>query len=556
MEGINLLIVVSMLYMASIKFDKFILEVKNKFLKNQIILKDSDLFKNYLNNCILVKREVLCVIKAKKRLDVEKIVHLCNKFKIPVYPISRGNNWGYGSANPARDGCVILDLSLMNKILDYDDKLGFVRIEPGVTQQQLYEFLCENCSNFKMDPTGSSPECSVLANSLERGFGIGLMNNHFESLSNLEVVLPCGEVMNTGFGHYKNCKGSNVYKYGVGPYMDGLFSQSNFGIVTSASVALTPKFEKLNLVLMKFDDESKFERVLDILQHLRITEVIRSPINVLCRNRVLSVKSKFPFDLVEKSGGGSMMSEKISKQIGVKNTVASWNITTSIFGTSAQVAAAKKQIKKELSCVNEKVFFFSESNIDNLKRFSFISGPFVKLFAKVDIDEVYLVLKRAIGIFKGIPSNVSMRSPYWRSKSDYVESSDVNPAKDNCGLYWISPVIPFNGSECSKAYSVGRKVCDKYGFDFAPTYTVGGARFIDNTIPLMYNKDDEDECARAYECYRELIKSFKKNGFMIYRAGVTSMDLVVDSNDTFWKFKNTLKKGIDKNNIISPGRYE
>jgi 4-cresol dehydrogenase (hydroxylating) len=539
--------------MSNHNFKKIILEFEKKFSKGNLILSSDDSMKEYLSSCILVERSVVCAVKAKNRSDVEFVVKVCNKFKVPLYPISTGKNWGYGSSNPAVNGCVILDLSLMNKIIEYDSVLGVVRIEPGVTQQQLYEFLESSEGNkFKMDPTGSSPQCSVLANSLERGFGIGLMNNHFESLSNLEVVLPSGVVINTGFGHYKNCKSSDVYRYGVGPYFDGLFSQSNLGVVTCASVALSPKFEELNLVLMKFEDESKFEKVLDILQNLRIIEVIRSPINVLCRNRVLSVKTKFPFDLTSKS----MMGDVVSRQLGVKNTVASWNVTTSIFGTSAQVAAAKKQIKKELACVDEKVFFFSEKNIDNLKMYSFVTRPFVKLIAKVDINELYLVLKRAIGIFKGVPSNVSMKSPYWRSDVDYVESDDVNPARDNCGLYWISPVIPFRGFECRKAYDIGKKVCDKYGFDFAPTYTVGGARFIDNTIPLMYNKDDSEECARAYKCYRELIKSFKKNGFMIYRAGITCMDLVVDSDDTFWKFKNTLKKGIDENNIIAPGRYE
>ena len=36
-----------------------------------------------------------------------------------------------------------MELKKMNKIIDFNEELGYVTIEPGVTQQQLYEFLQE-----------------------------------------------------------------------------------------------------------------------------------------------------------------------------------------------------------------------------------------------------------------------------------------------------------------------------------------------------------------------------------------------------------------------------
>ena len=56
----------------------------------------------------------------------------------------------------------------------------------------------------------------------------------------MEIVLANGEVLRTGFGHFGTAKAANVYKYGVGPYIDGLFTQSNFGIVTKIGVWLMP----------------------------------------------------------------------------------------------------------------------------------------------------------------------------------------------------------------------------------------------------------------------------------------------------------------------------
>ena len=67
----------------------------------------------------------------------------------------------------------------------------------------------------------------------------------------MEVVLPSGELMRTGMGAMPQpgAKGSansldeeapnkcwQLFPYGFGPYNDGLFSQSNLGIVTKMGI--------------------------------------------------------------------------------------------------------------------------------------------------------------------------------------------------------------------------------------------------------------------------------------------------------------------------------
>jgi len=63
--------------------------------------------------------------------DVVAIVSTAARFGIPLYPISTGKNWGYGSANPAVDDCVLVDLSRMDRIVEIDAELGLATIEPG-----------------------------------------------------------------------------------------------------------------------------------------------------------------------------------------------------------------------------------------------------------------------------------------------------------------------------------------------------------------------------------------------------------------------------------------
>ena len=95
--------------------------------------------------------------------EVQRIVQIANEFKTPLYPISRGNNWGYGDACATTDRQVIVDLRRMNRILQVDEKLAYAIVEPGVTQQQLYEYLNEHNLPLWMDVTGAGPDASISA---------------------------------------------------------------------------------------------------------------------------------------------------------------------------------------------------------------------------------------------------------------------------------------------------------------------------------------------------------------------------------------------------------
>ena len=76
---------------------------------------------------------VQAILRPGTREDVQQCVRIANRFRIPIYPISSGKNWGYGSRVPVQDG-VLIDLGRLNRILDFDEELAYVTIEPGVTQ--------------------------------------------------------------------------------------------------------------------------------------------------------------------------------------------------------------------------------------------------------------------------------------------------------------------------------------------------------------------------------------------------------------------------------------
>jgi hypothetical protein len=73
---------------------------------------------------------------------------------------------------------------------------------------------------------------SVIGNTVDRGVGYTPYGDHFGMHCGFEIVLANGEVMRTGMGAMPGSNTWQLFPYGFGPYADGLFTQSNFGIVT------------------------------------------------------------------------------------------------------------------------------------------------------------------------------------------------------------------------------------------------------------------------------------------------------------------------------------
>lgn len=139
------------------------------------------------------QRNISLVVYPKSTNQVVQFVKFANIYEIKFQVVSTGNNWGYGSSlATAHKTEVLLSLKNMKAIEDFDSNLGFVQIEPGVTQEILDNYLREANEDFYVPITVSSPQCSIIENALERGFGITPIFDHASAIVSLEAVLPTG----------------------------------------------------------------------------------------------------------------------------------------------------------------------------------------------------------------------------------------------------------------------------------------------------------------------------------------------------------------------------
>src|SRR5699024_11417200 len=97
--------------------------------------------------------------------------------------------------------------------------------------------------------------------------------------------------MRTGMGALTGSDTWQLFSYGVGPYPDGLFSQSNFGIVTKMGIALMPAPPAAETFVITFEQEEDLAQIVDIMLPLRIGMAPLQSVPVL-RNIILDAAAQ------------------------------------------------------------------------------------------------------------------------------------------------------------------------------------------------------------------------------------------------------------------------
>lgn len=197
--------------------------------------------------------------------EVQAIVKLANIHRVPLFPISTGWNRGIGSRAPMEPGQVVMALGKrMDKVIEVNDELSYAVVEPGVSFNMMYDELGRRGSKLMMSPTAGPPDGSILGNAIDKGGGAGPLANHFENVCGMEVVLGNGDIIRTGDGGIDSSEHPNwhVTKYSFGPALDGIFTQSNYGIVTRAGIWMMPRPAAIRLFFFTFPDDDDLGEII------------------------------------------------------------------------------------------------------------------------------------------------------------------------------------------------------------------------------------------------------------------------------------------------------
>jgi (+)-pinoresinol hydroxylase len=454
--------------------------------------------------------------------QVQQIVRIANKYRIPLYTISTGRNLGYGGSSPNYSGSVVLDLKRMNRIIEVNTDEGYMIVEPGVSFIDVQRYFDEH----QIDYVPSSPQPgwgSPIGNGLDHGVGNAYGDN-FSAVVGLEVVLATGEVLRTGRGALPDARLWACYHYGFGPYIDGMFSQSNFGVVTKGCFWLKPRWEVSQSFTISSYSDNDMQPMIDALKELRNHEVINgfgigSPI----RQSMATNDGRRPYGVPE-------VNTLLRRRDG---------------GSSAEWEALAQKTR-----------------IPVVEGGGGARGPAPIVKAQLDYAVDFLQRRK-------VPGTVVMGQPSTKIKPPMIDFGELALSGTSHGHYYFSPIFKQTREDIFAINDTMRNVMldagdfemiEETGWWASRGFAGGGAGREKHMLLLMEFRvyDDLDKNRRRRQLFLDLVKACGEKGWGEYRAPVAFHDQVMDqfsfNNHILRRFYETIYDALDPNGILSPGK--
>lgn len=492
-----------------------------------------------------IKRRPLAIISPTNREQVLKSLSFCQSEKISAYPVSTGNNWGYGSSAPTIRQCILMNLDQMNKILNFDDVRGIVELEPGVTQGQLTEYLKD--SKWALDCTGAGPDTSIIGNILERGFGHGRKGDRSRYFTITEAILANGVILNL------DQHADYVGRAGLSAGLHELFTQNNLAVVTKIRFELNLKTEDSLRLLIRIPQSHHIANYIDKMSLLKAEGTVDSFPHIGNEYRVLGMFQSFNFQKWNPQTG--VPQDELNELLKAKK-ISPWSGVLVITG-SCQVARSKaKRVKKILKGIAN-VTYFSNLRLNKLNQLIQKTPKLLDTIPKIREGKKFLDrFSQAMNSFEGPPTLLGLKGCYWRNPEKH-ENTDGNPVKNGCGFFWLAPALPMSGSIVTDCLSYTKTIFDNHGFEFSVTLTAASSHLCQAIISIYYNNFDHSETNRALKVTEIIRAGYQQRGWIRYRRGVDEMPIPLnDIEPDALYLRQLIKQAIDPNDTIAPGRYQ
>ncbi|MGP3752771.1 glycolate oxidase [Streptomyces sp. LamerLS-316] len=165
--------------------------------------------------------------------EVQHVMRTATALRVPVVP--QGARTGLSGAANASDGCIVLSLVKMDRILEISPVDRIAVVEPGVVNATLSRAVNEHGLYYPPDPS-SWEMCTIGGNIGTASGGLCCVKYGVtaEYVLGLEVVLADGRLLNTGRRTAKGVAGYDLTRLFVG-------SEGSLGIVVKAVLALRPQ---------------------------------------------------------------------------------------------------------------------------------------------------------------------------------------------------------------------------------------------------------------------------------------------------------------------------
>lgn len=176
--------------------------------------------------------EAACLVRAGSRDDVVIVLAVAAEHGVPV--VTRGAGTGLAGAANAVDGCIVLSLERLDRIVAVDPGTRTAVVEPGVLNAALAAAAAEHGLTYAPDP--ASRAISTIGGNIATDAGgacclkYGVTGDHVAALV---AVLPGGTVIRTGSITGKDVAGLDLTRLLTG-------SEGTLAVIVEATMRLRP----------------------------------------------------------------------------------------------------------------------------------------------------------------------------------------------------------------------------------------------------------------------------------------------------------------------------
>jgi len=260
-------------------------------------------------------------------------------------PNAAGNGATLG--RPGRPA-VVVDLARMSRILDVNTDSATALVEPGVSYRQLYAYLHDKNVPLWID-CDRDADHSVAGSICARQYGYTPYGDHLLMQCGMEVVLGNGELLRTGMGAVPGSDTWQMFKYNFGPYLDGLFTQSDLAVVTRIGLWLMPGPPAYKPFMVTLPDDQAMAAAMEALRPLKLNGTLPNTVAVSGR--------AFEAALHHKAGdlpGNGLPAPAVLRTM---TGLGEWNIFAALYGMPENVDLAWQAVAGVLRGIKGAVVF-------------------------------------------------------------------------------------------------------------------------------------------------------------------------------------------------------